>query len=83
MKALVDLPRNTQGLVDAWRWVQQQRAAGAFKGEVIGPLGLEVKVRRGPHAERLAQNLEQVRLGAGCFWRCIALPANLQKSCVG
>ncbi|WIA31719.1 hypothetical protein OEZ86_002595 [Tetradesmus obliquus] len=59
MKALVDLPRNTQGLVDAWRWVQQQRAAGAFKGEVIGPLGLEVKVRRGPHAERLAQNLEQ------------------------
>jgi hypothetical protein len=51
---------NTQGLDSAWRWVQQQKAAGAFRGEVIGPLGLEMKVKRGPHAERLAQNLEQV-----------------------
>jgi hypothetical protein len=56
---------NTQGLNSAWRWVQEQRQAGVFRGEVIGPLGLEIKMKRGPHEQRLAQNLEQVRL-AGC-----------------
>lgn len=61
MAALMATHRGMQGLGGAWRWVQQQRAAGAFKGGVIGPLGLEIKVKRGPHAERLAQNLEQVR----------------------
>jgi hypothetical protein len=62
LNALMSTRNNTQGLNAAWRWVQQQKAAGAFRGEVIGPLGLEVKVKRGPHAERLAQNLEQVTL---------------------
>jgi hypothetical protein len=63
---------STQGLLDAYRWVQQQKAAGAFRGEVIGPLGLEMKVKRGPHAERLAQNLEQVQVSDGCqtCWGC-------------
>jgi hypothetical protein len=42
--------------------VQQQRQAGAFKGEVIGPLGMEIQVKKGPHMQRLAQNLEQVRV---------------------
>jgi hypothetical protein len=66
LNALMSSRRNTQGLNEAWRWVQQQKAAGAFRGEVIGPLGLEIKVKRGPHAERLAQHLEQVGC-CGCW----------------
>ncbi|WIA11591.1 hypothetical protein OEZ85_011696 [Tetradesmus obliquus] len=70
MAALMATHRGMQGLGGAWRWVQQQHAAGAFKGEVIGPLGLEIKVKRGRHAERLAQNLEQATWSQHCNFVC-------------
>ncbi|KAF6257582.1 hypothetical protein COO60DRAFT_1219288 [Scenedesmus sp. NREL 46B-D3] len=70
LNALMGSRPNTHGLNSAWRWVQAQKAAGVFRGEVIGPLGLEIKVRRGLHAERLAQNLEQSTWSQLCNFAC-------------
>eukprot|EP00879_Flechtneria_rotunda_P030740 GHRR01033413.1.p1 GENE.GHRR01033413.1~~GHRR01033413.1.p1 ORF type:complete len:1070 (+),score=417.49 GHRR01033413.1:424-3210(+) len=44
MQALVQAQR-AHGLDSATDWVNRQRAADAFKGEVVGPIGLEIKVK--------------------------------------
>lgn len=56
--------RNRHGyhtLDNAAQWVEQQKAAGRFKGDVVGPLGLEMQIK----LTRYAHYLEQVRIASG------------------
>lgn len=55
------------GLDAAMHWVNQQRQQGAFKGEVAGPLGLEIKVKMGKYAPFL----EQVRFMLNVWMACV------------
>jgi hypothetical protein len=44
-----------QGLIDASRWVDQQRQSGAFQGPVLGPLGAEIRMLDNSCANYLEQ----------------------------
>lgn len=48
-------------LRDFAAWVDQQRAMGTFKGEVCGPLGLDITLRDMRHAKAV----EAVSVGGG------------------
>lgn len=60
---------NLEPLHKFTQWVAQQRAANMFRGQVAGPLGVEIKLKSRINGRALDRNwvanLEQVRGGGG------------------
>lgn len=57
LQAMIRKQRGMDNLERAMQWVSQQKQEGAFKGEVAGPLGLDMKVK----IAQCATYLEQVK----------------------
>jgi hypothetical protein len=61
------MKRDLRALHNFTQWVQQQQRAGNFVGQVVGPLGVEIKLKSRVNGRQLdgkwVSNLEQVRQG--------------------
>lgn len=55
MQALTYKKRGMEAMDTAIKWIKQQKQRGAFRGEVMGPLGLEMRVRLLEYAHLLEQ----------------------------
>ena len=54
---LRQLEQASRGISDFTRWVEKSKAEGLFRGEVLGPVLLEVSVPDPQHAKYLEQQM--------------------------
>jgi hypothetical protein len=78
--------QNLEPLHRFTQWVAQQRSQGMFRGQVAGPLGVEIKVKSRingrPVDRNWVANLEQVGKCGGVSHRFDAVCAHRSRRCV-
>lgn len=57
---LRQLEQKSRGITDFTHWVEKSKADGMFRGEVLGPILLEVAVPDPQHAKYLEQQMPGV-----------------------